>query len=68
VGDKLDDFSSANYSPDSVAVLDVHGNQYGLLTASKCFKMSAEMDCSSCHDPHKTKKFKTAPKYFHENV
>ena len=53
VGDKLDDFSSANYSPDSVEVLDVHGNQYGLLSASKCFKMSAEMDCSSCHNPHK---------------
>lgn len=51
VGDKLDEFSKAGYSPDSVSTLDVHGNQYGLLMASKCFKMS-QMDCSSCHDPH----------------
>jgi hypothetical protein len=51
-GDKLDDYSIAGYSPDSVSTLDVHGNQYGLLTASKCFKMSIQMDCSSCHDPH----------------
>jgi len=52
VGDKLDDFSSAGYSADSVATLDVHGNQYGLLTSSKCFKMSLQLDCSSCHNVH----------------
>ena len=51
VGDKLDDFSFPNYSADSSATLDVHGNQYGLLTASKCFRMST-MDCSSCHNVH----------------
>jgi len=51
-GDKLDDHSIASYSPDSVSTLDVHGNQYGLLMASKCFKMSIQMDCSSCHNPH----------------
>src|SRR4051812_32108303 len=50
-GDKLDDYSIAGYSPDSISTLDVHGNQYGLLMASKCFKMST-LDCSSCHDPH----------------
>jgi predicted CXXCH cytochrome family protein len=32
--------------------LDVHGNQYGLLTASKCF-MASKMDCTTCHDPHR---------------
>jgi hypothetical protein len=52
-GSRLDDYSTANYDPDSVATLDVHGNQYGLLTASKCFKASSQMDCSSCHDPHR---------------
>jgi Cytochrome c554 and c-prime len=52
VGDKLDEFSSVRYNMDSVSTLDVHGNQYGLLTASKCFKAS-QMDCSSCHDVHK---------------
>ncbi|MEX2233964.1 MAG: multiheme c-type cytochrome [Cyclobacteriaceae bacterium] len=51
VGDNLDDFSFPGYTVDSAATLDVHGNQYGLLTASKCFRMSA-MDCSSCHNVH----------------
>lgn len=32
--------------------LDVHGNQYGLLAASKCYAAST-MDCSSCHNVHK---------------
>ena len=52
-GDKLSDYSVPRYSPDSVALLDVHGNQYGLLTSSKCFKNS-EMNCSSCHNVHQT--------------
>ncbi|HTI07577.1 MAG TPA: cytochrome c3 family protein [Puia sp.] len=51
VGDRLNDFSMPGYAPDSAANLDVHGNQYGLLTASKCFKLS-QMDCSSCHNVH----------------
>jgi len=51
IGDKLDEHSIAGYSSDSVSTLDVHGNQYGLLMASKCFKMS-QLDCSSCHNPH----------------
>src|SRR3712207_8479990 len=47
-------FRSAHYSvpayhPDSTANLDVHGNQYGLLTGSKCFVNSPSMTCSSCH-------------------
>ena len=36
---------------DSVT-LDVHANQYGLLTASKCFQMSTTMTCNSCHNSH----------------
>jgi hypothetical protein len=52
VGDNLSDYSTPNYNTDSSSWLDVHGNQYGLLTASKCFKMS-NMDCSSCHNVHK---------------
>ena len=50
-GDTLDDYSLPDYSLDKTAALDVHGNQYGLLTASKCFRNSA-MDCSSCHNVH----------------
>jgi hypothetical protein len=52
VGDTLDNYSSAPYDTSATASLDVHGNQYGLLTASKCFRESDNLDCSSCHDPH----------------
>ncbi len=51
VGDNLADYSLPDYSADSIDDLDVHGNQYGLLTASACFRISA-MDCSSCHNVH----------------
>jgi len=50
-GDKLAAFSLPRYSEDSAATLDVHGNQYGLLSSSKCFK-SSQMVCSSCHNVH----------------
>jgi len=53
VGDKLEDFSLPNYNEDSSMLLDVHGNQYGLLTSSKCYLSSTNMDCSSCHNVHK---------------
>jgi hypothetical protein len=48
VGQRLDDYSVPNPVTDS---MDVHGNQYGLLTSSKCFRKS-ELDCSSCHNVH----------------
>jgi hypothetical protein len=51
VGDNLDDFSFPGYSADSAVTLDVHGNQFGLLASSKCFRMS-ELDCSTCHNVH----------------
>lgn len=51
VGDRLDDFSTPLYEADSATTLDVHGNQYGLLTLSPCFRMT-DMDCSTCHDVH----------------
>lgn len=34
-----------------VSRIDVHGNQVGLLAASRCFAGS-EMTCSTCHDVH----------------
>lgn len=52
VGNKLDDYSGTSYSSDSISTLDVHGNQYGLLMASKCFQMARQLDCSSCHNVH----------------
>ncbi|MGX5816701.1 hypothetical protein ACWKWU_00805 [Chitinophaga lutea] len=40
--------------------LDVHGNQYQLLTASRCFTTSRGMTCASCHDPHALERTNTA--------
>ncbi len=51
-GDRLDSFSASKYNRDSLPSLDVHGNQYGLLLASQCYKQSGELDCSSCHNVH----------------
>jgi hypothetical protein len=31
---------------------EVHGNQYGLLAASKCFQVSGTLECGSCHNSH----------------
>ncbi|RYF37959.1 MAG: hypothetical protein EON97_00235, partial [Chitinophagaceae bacterium] len=39
--------------------IDVHGNQYGLLRASKCFR-SSNMTCNSCHDVHNNERGKLA--------
>ena len=52
-GDSLSNF----YYPEMrlaspASALDVHGNQYQLLIASKCFLKSKTMDCATCHDPH----------------
>jgi len=52
-GDRLEDFSLLTYDKEGAPSLDVHGNQYGLLTSSKCFLKSGTMDCSSCHNVHK---------------
>ena len=39
--------------PASIAnSIDVHGNQLGLLKASRCFKNSTGMTCSTCHNVH----------------
>jgi len=51
-GSKLDDFFKPSYHKDSAAKPDVHGNQYALLAASKCFKQSMVLNCSSCHNVH----------------
>jgi Cytochrome c554 and c-prime len=50
-GDTLNLFSQAKYNPANGSALDVHGNQYGLLSSSKCF-MQSQMDCGSCHNVH----------------
>ncbi|WP_273565374.1 multiheme c-type cytochrome [Maribacter halichondriae] len=54
-GENLNEYSR-NVNEETNATLDVHGNQYGLLTQSECFKQSANMDCMTCHDPHKNQR------------
>ena len=62
-GEDLSDYFSID-SQDEVVLnsseIDVHGNQVGLLKASKCFKMSAAMTCSTCHNTHENERGKTA--------
>jgi hypothetical protein len=38
---------------DSAADVDVHGKQGKLLMKSRCYQMSADLNCSTCHDVHK---------------
>ncbi len=50
----------ANYFKPVVGAVaehpDVHGNQVGLLERSRCFRESAGMTCSTCHDTHAPEK------------
>ena len=51
-GDNLKDFfESASAPPDQPFGMDVHGNQLGMLSQSKCF-ISSDMTCGSCHNAH----------------
>ena len=52
-GDALSDYFFPEFTaPKRTAQMDVHGTQYQLFTASKCFMKSNDMNCSSCHTPH----------------
>lgn len=52
-GDTLSKYSEGAPVSNNADTLDVHGNQFGLMAASKCYIKSAEMDCSSCHNVHR---------------
>ena len=52
-GDAMADFFMDRPKQQSNADFDVHGNQFRLLSESKCFLGSKTMTCGSCHDPHK---------------
>lgn len=51
VGDTLSHFFAIDTTAKDAADIDVHGNQYGLLAASKCFNGS-KMTCNNCHNTH----------------
>jgi len=56
VGDNLDEFAQNFKTSGDQPKLDVHGNQYGLLVKSACFKQTETMDCATCHNPHKNQR------------
>lgn len=60
VGDKLEDHFVLDGSVPNPNNIDVHGNQYGLLRASKCFRESETMTCNSCHNSHEKERGKLA--------
>ena len=55
-GEDLQKYSRNFYTGQAPGELDVHGNQFGLLTSSPCFLSSPEMDCGTCHDSHKNQR------------
>lgn len=59
-GDKLSDFFNIDTAAKNADNIDVHGNQYGLMAASKCFKMSTTLTCNTCHNTHENEKGKAA--------
>lgn len=50
-GDQLSNFYAYNIVAPDIESLDVHGNQFGMLSLSQCF-VKSEMTCSSCHNTH----------------
>lgn len=59
-GDALADHYKLDTTVPNPNQVDVHGNQYGLLRSSKCFRMSDQMTCNTCHNPHANERGKTA--------
>ena len=60
VGDRLSDFYMVDTTAPKPENIDVHGNQYGLMRASKCFRMTETLTCNSCHNTHEREKGQTA--------
>jgi hypothetical protein len=59
-GDKLSDYFNIDTTSAGSVSIDVHGNQYGMLRASKCFRMTSSMTCMTCHNPHENEKGQTS--------
>ncbi|MGE5519566.1 MAG: multiheme c-type cytochrome, partial [Candidatus Dadabacteria bacterium] len=56
-GDTLSNYFSMQTAFQNADNIDVHGNQFGLLALSKCFKMS-NLTCTSCHNIHENEQGK----------
>ncbi|HET9824723.1 MAG TPA: multiheme c-type cytochrome [Chitinophagaceae bacterium] len=50
-GDTISNYFTFNPTNPNIANIDVHGNQLGLLSLSKCF-ISSNLTCISCHNTH----------------
>jgi len=57
-GDPLSDYFAIDTSARFAPNIDVHGNQFGLLAASKCFNYS-QMTCVTCHNTHENERGRT---------
>lgn len=51
-GDNLVNYYIPEYGRIDTANLDVHGNQTQLMLASKCYQLSNNLTCNSCHNVH----------------
>jgi hypothetical protein len=51
-GDDLNNFYVPEYPGFDTSNMDVHGNQAQLMMASKCFRLSKDLTCNSCHNVH----------------
>ncbi len=56
-GDDLNESFYTDSVQSPVAQLDSHGNQYGMLSQSKCF-LKSNMTCVTCHQVHQNEKGK----------
>jgi hypothetical protein len=56
-GDSLSTYFTFEQQVQDAANMDVHGNQLGLLRASKCY-LNSQMTCISCHNTHENEKDK----------
>ena len=58
-GQKLSDYFADKIIVEQAMAsgeVEVHGNQLGLLKASKCFKQSATLTCNTCHNTHQNER------------